>query len=50
MLLKGKLARIDKPKKLRYADPYYLDNGKLMRLSENDEEFHKKLLDIVKKN
>lgn len=48
-LLNGKLTRIDKPKKLRYADPYYLDNGKLMKLSENDEEFHKKLLNVLKK-
>jgi len=49
MLLNGKLARIDKPKKLRYADPYYVENGKLMRLSENDQEFREKLLNVIQK-
>jgi len=50
MLLNGNVTAIEGQKKLRYTDPYYLENGELMRLSENDEEFHEKLLEITKKS
>jgi len=50
MLLNGNVTAIEGQKKLRYTDPYYIENGKLMKLSENDEEFNEKLLEITKKS
>lgn len=49
MLLNGNLTKIKGQKKLRYTDPYYIEDGKLVKLSDNDQEFHEKLLNVIKK-
>jgi len=48
-LLNGKIVNVKMEKKLRHVDPCYLENNKLMKLSENDEEFREKFLNIIKK-
>jgi len=47
MLLNGHISHVNLPKKLRYVDPYYVENGKLLKLSENDKEFYEKFLKTV---
>jgi len=48
-LLNGKLVDVKGEKKLRYVDPYYIEENKLKKLSENDEEFREKFLNVIQK-
>ncbi|MDO8646842.1 MAG: HD domain-containing protein [Candidatus Diapherotrites archaeon] len=43
------LSPVKKPKKLRYVDPTFLENGKIKRVSKEDKEFHN-MIEELKKN
>jgi HD superfamily phosphohydrolase len=50
LLVNGNFAPMkNESKKVRCADPYYLENGKLLKLSEQDSEFRDKLTGMMRR-
>jgi hypothetical protein len=50
LLVNGNFTPIkNESKKVRYADPYYLEGGKLLKLSEQDSEFKGMLTEMTNK-